>query len=411
MIFGQNSNQADPTVLSTLGLSTSISTTAISVSLLALIVSFDVIGLAYVIGRIFPTTNVRNWLGREYWEVTKSAILIAALFSILAIASGFGVLLTGGSAGSYSSNIQNLLGSSESYLCTVNNQANYAIANIFPSILGISALKSIVISYPGFPVPPVPLPGLADLAEVVFRSGITFNPFSNFLYGVEFVYLGQNLSFFIDFILYLIIPVKVFFSTQIIILPGLMTLGLVVLIPTGLVMRALPFIRGIGGTLIAFGIGLAIIWPTLLVLLNAPISSYFCGVLSPNFCNTNVGPTAITCPPGETLTNDVCTSTALAASSVCPSLTTAGGLFSIPCQAIINWLSGLAPNLFAIPLGSVDSIYPIFNLFLQYGMYLIIQLYILVIIDFMIVYALTDAVARMLGGTIRLSLGNKLRLV
>ncbi len=379
---------------------------SIGIALLALIVSFDVIGIGYMISKLVPSSNVGNWLSKEYWEVTKSAILIAVIFSVMTLMSSIGIMLVGspasyGQAGTLSSNIQGLISGSESYLCTVNNNANVALDNIAPVILGMGFVQSIKVIYNGFPIPPVP-----DGALPVFRTGVTFNIWSSLLAKVSFIWLGQWLSLFIDFILYLIVPVKVIYTTQILLLPYLMAIGLGFLIPAGLIMRALPFVRGIGGTLIAFGIGFVIVWPGMMLLFNAPVSAAFCSLLSPNFCNTAVGPSPSTIigPTGTSSPGSVCTENSAIA----------GTTLSSVCTTLVAYWDGI-PNLFydefAVPWETIVSFYPAMNLLIQYSAYLIFQLFFLFVIDLMMFYAITDNIASMLGGSIKLQLGRKLKLV
>ncbi len=368
-----------------------------------------------MISKLIPESKVRGWLGKEYWEVAKSVILVGSIFSILTFISGLGISLTGsGTPGTYSSNIQNLVSSSESYLCTVNNQVNLAINNVVPLIIGIGFLKSIQINYEGFPIPPVPIPIAPELP--VLRAGISFKLFDNLLYGVAFTYLGFGLSAFLDMLLFLIIPAKVFFAGQVLILPYLVSLGLIVLIPTGLIMRAFPFSRGIGGTLIAFGIGIAIVWPTILILFNAPISNYFCRVLSTNYC-LPLGPSPSAAQTTIQLYNAPET---IQATSECNGATLGLGatgnvpgglLLALVCQPLANWWISTGYTEFSLPWQSAISFFPSLNVLLDNSLYLDLQFFVLFILDLLIAYTITDNIAKMLGGTIRVSLGNKLKLV
>lgn len=408
---------ANTAALAALGLTTTISSNAISASLIALIISFDVVGIGYVISKLVPSSKVRGWLGKEYWEVAKSAILVGLIFSLLTFMSSIGVILTGGSPGTYMTNVQGLVSSSESYLCTVNSQTNLAITHIVPLFIGIGFFKGISIDYPGFPIPPVPLKGWLAFIPA-FRAGIQFSLFANILYGVEYVFLTFNLSLFLDTILFLFFPVKVFYAAQVLILPYLVSIGLVALIPTGLILRAFPFTRGIGGTLIAFGIGVAIIWPSLLILFNAPISNDFCNALSPNFC-TPIGPSwtadSQAIPFNNFVTaaqicNNIFSGTAAATST--PSSSYPGsGLFSVFCTPVADYWVSIGGNELGTSFQTLNSLYPSLNVILNNSFYLILQIFVLSVFDILIAYTLTDNIAKMLGGTIKLSLGNKLKLV
>jgi|GEM_PF-1969815 hypothetical protein len=402
-----NGQTAYTTLLNQYGLGFGVPGGAIVISLIALMFSFDVLGLGYVISKLFPATNLSGWLQKEWWELVKSAILIAVVFSVITFISGVGVILYGatgltsqGSAttGNYVSNIQSMGLNAENYLCTVNDQANYSISQIAPFMFDIGVLQGITVNYGGFPIPPIPIPAAPWIP--VFRSGVSVRLFDSLLTTIDIVYLGPTTSIFIDFILYLLVPIKVFYSSQIIILPFLMALGLGVLLPMGLIMRAVPFIRGIGGTLIAFGIGIAVIWPAILILFNAPVSQYFCGAVGTNFC-TVVGAVGQTNSQPATWTQ----------SSICQT-----NMLGSVCDSLSTWINGLSGwgnviYYFGAAWHSIDSVYPGLNLMIQYNLYLIMQFFVLSVVDLMMFYALTDNLARMLGGTIKISLGRKLKLV
>ncbi|MEM3255372.1 MAG: hypothetical protein QXH69_03310, partial [Candidatus Micrarchaeaceae archaeon] len=40
-----------------------------SLSLIALELSFDVVAIGYIIGKLFPGTGIHSWLRNEYWEI------------------------------------------------------------------------------------------------------------------------------------------------------------------------------------------------------------------------------------------------------------------------------------------------------------------------------------------------------
>lgn len=405
------------------GFPTSTFQNAIAASLIALLISFDIVGIAYVISKLVPSSQIRNWLPREYWELTKSAILIAVIFSVITFISGVGVLLLGqtpNASTAGTTNINSTISAAENYLCTVNNQANFAIDKISPLVIGLGVIENpgngngLRITYLGIPIPPVVIPTAPYLP--VFRSGITFYPFSSLLENVNFVYLGQFMSVFIDYILFLLVPIKLIFSGQIILLPYMVSIGLVVLLPAGLILRALPFTRGVGGTLIAYAIGFSVIWPGILILFNAPVSSYYCGILSGggnSFCTTTI--TASPSSISQSLTG-VGLAQNITSSCTAQQLGVGTADFdTATCSQLASTAASWWPNVGTVEIvsawESISSLYPTLNLFLQYGTYLIVQLAVIFILDLMLFYALTDNIARMLGGTLKLSLGRRLKLV
>ena len=349
---------------------------AIGVSLMAIILSIDVLGVGYVASKLLPTAGIRGWLNAEVWEVAKSAMLIAGIYSILTFASSIVYIvqgppqqLSGGNQG-YISNIGGILYSSEIYLCSVESNIESSSTAINNFLVAEGALKSIVITDTGAPIG-LPLP-----YSPVFASGVSFPALDNFFIATDIIYHGQFMSFLNDVLVVLILPMVMIFTSQVILLPILVSLGLVVLIPSGLIMRALPFARGVGGTLIAFGIGISIIWPSLLVILNAPASNYMYGILTigqqvqPNYVGTDII-SRIACGP-------------------------------------LGFLGGQEMGL---SCSTFFGIYPVLNFSLGYTLYLAFQLFFLFVLDLIIVFPVTDAIAKMLGGTIRFSLGGKLKLV
>ena len=72
------------------------------------------------------------------------------------------------------------------------------------------------------------------------------------------------------------------------------------------------------------------------------------------------------------------------------------------------------PEYSGIAFSTIGSIYPALNFLLGYGvngMYLAFQVFFLFVLDLIILFPLTDGIARLLGGTIRFQLGGKLKLV
>ena len=418
------SSSSFQSLMNTYGLSYNIPGGAIALSILALMISFLVIAVAYALGKLIPSSNINNWLQKEYWEVIKTAVLIAIVFLSISFISSMGLILNGSSSAiqGYPTSVQSLALYSENYLCTVNNQANLSIDNFAPYIFDVSFVKSISLSFSGIPIPnpalDTLLPALAALP--VFRSGVSgVYLYQSFLLGVNIIYLGQFSSLLTDFVIYLVVPAMVFYSSQIVILPFLIFLGLAVLFPIGIVMRSLPLFRGIGGTLIAFAIGIAIIWPSILILFNAPISNWFCSVVGTNFC-TPLGPVSFS--PVIQASNSAlsfCQDPANLPqgflSSACSSIvTTVTTVFNNPTgNSVATSVQGVTSIMGYLPMAfsSGSNIFPLLNMLVEYNLYLILQFYVLGVIDLMILYSLTDNIAKMLGGSIRLSLGRKLKLV
>ncbi len=383
-------------------------------ALLALMVSFAVIGVAYIVNKLFPTAGLGRWLQDEYKEVAKTAILIVVIFSIITMVSGLALALTGTTpGGDYSSNINGLVTQSELSLCNVNTYLLASMGNIAQLSLGYGVLRSLVVSWDGIPIPIPPL----SPAGVTFKSGWTFQPFQNNFLQTDFN-PGVDPSLFFSILTDIYFPLLNIYSVQMPLLPLLVAAGLTVLIPLGLILRAFPLVRGIGGTLLAFGLLLAVIWPSLLVLFNNPISSYFYNAL-------NVGPgTSNASCSSLGISSTICTAIgALGIFSALPQTTTAtlapAASSSFPSinptayLGLISSSSGSAGQALLLPiaLSTGISIYPSLNYLLSNLVFLVFQFFFVFIFDLVIAYTLTDNIAKMLGGNIRLELGGKLKLI
>lgn len=102
-------------------------------------------------------------------------------------------------------------------------------------------------------------------------------------------------------------------------------------------------------------------------------------------------------------------------STACSSImNTIGNVFNSPTgSSIANNVQGVSSVIGYIPLAieSGSNVIPAINMLVQYNLYLVMQFYILGVLDLMILYAFTDNIAKMLGGSIRLGIGRKLKLV
>ncbi len=190
---------------------------------------------------------------------------------------------------------------------------------------------------------------------------------------------GDYESLLFDATTFVLIPVSILVSIQYYLLPMLVVAGLMLFIPLGIVFRAFPFVRGIGGTLIAIGIGLALVYPTILVVVNNPISN-----VVQNLSNPNGNP---------------CGSGGFA------------WFLNLLTQAIGYVTSGssAAGVGYATGLCSFTSIYPAVNLTTYYSILGITQ-YLLFIMDLAIGYPIVNGIAKSLGGAVTLSLGGKLKI-
>ncbi|MDE1768539.1 MAG: hypothetical protein KGH62_04165, partial [Candidatus Micrarchaeota archaeon] len=144
---------------------------SIAIALMALIISFDIVAIAYMLSRFFPHLGIRNWLQAEYIEIAKSAILIAIIYSTVAIAGNIANAFLGTPPASSSTvAMSSLVQNAETYLCGVNT-------NLMMVWDWIGLLGAGTGFWAGFRVGfyiPLPIPPFLSL-----YSGATLLPYAN----------------------------------------------------------------------------------------------------------------------------------------------------------------------------------------------------------------------------------------
>ncbi|MFP3279285.1 MAG: hypothetical protein RXP92_03190 [Candidatus Micrarchaeota archaeon] len=346
-----------------------------SVLALAFMLSFLVIAIGVIINKVVPGTKLGEWLKNEYWEMAKSAILIAGAISILVFAGNISLLLIGQQAtSSYTvsglNQILNTLSSSSGQaLCNIYTDINDfgGAENNFPEsplgvATGISTWKTVNVGY----WLPIPIPPVG-----AFTFGSTFQLYNNpMLESVSATPIGQFESIVNDIINFLYFPVSSLISFMYILMPLIVYIGIMIFLPLGIIFRAFPFLRPIGGTLFAFGVGLSIVFPLLIILLNGPLTAILYNMLS-------------------------------------YSPTTGNGVLNGIINVLLTAIAPIYNIASAAPL--TVNIYPALNIYAPYFMFLFAE-FLFLLIDLMIWYPLVDSIAKSLGGTIRLELGGRLRI-
>ncbi|MDE1804948.1 MAG: hypothetical protein KGH59_04170 [Candidatus Micrarchaeota archaeon] len=380
----------------------------IGIAILALSVSMVTVAIGYIIGKLVPGTQLSSWVKNEFWEIAKSAILLASIFSVLLLLGNF-ALLIGGSATSQLLPSGNNIGtefsllsmSAQAYvqstycslytppsgnqqtassalaLGSAQQQSDYLVA--FSAVTG--ALSSMSVGY--FIPIPIPVPDAPS-----FMLGSSFRPFQNDM----LTYGGASWSSLLtDSFNLVYFPVYIILDIEYYLIPLLVLSGLAVFIPFGLVFRALPFLRGIGGALIAIGIAISLIFPATLVIFNWPLTAIITNrVIAPLSCTGaslgGTGSTWWTTVLGSQLGNyqqiSQCSSSA----------PDAGGLGSDAGSSVLH------------------SMLPSLNGLLDINIFAIVQ-FLLFIFDLMIIFPVASSIATSLGGSISLSLGRKLKIV
>ncbi|MDE1845680.1 MAG: hypothetical protein KGH53_00125 [Candidatus Micrarchaeota archaeon] len=432
------------------------------VALIAISISLDVIAIGYIIGKLVPGTQLTPWVRKEYWEVAKSAMLIAGVYAILVFLGSLSTGIVGVSAppgGGLSSPFGALTSSTQLYLAGIfcgqalttpattvswmwgdgntgygSSASNFyaapgpytitatvqnsngdkvsvskdinVVASSNPPITfssdsksglgmeiafsgtqsgqsvsvqsftsqgalggsdyvsyliglsgGIGFLQSLSVGY----YLPIPTPGIS------FTLGTSFNPYKNtmLLHNIGDSKTYENLIN--DVIGLIILPTYTIIGMEYYLLPMFVFAGLAFLIPMGIIFRSMPFLRGIGGTLFGIGIGISVILPTTLLIVNLPVTSMVTPYL---------------------------VSTASSSGSVQP-------LFGLT-PANLPFFTGGAGAVDAF--ASFSNIFPALNGIVQFSIFCVVQ-FMLFILDLMITFPLVEAIAKSLGGTIDVEFG------
>ncbi len=348
--------------------------TGIGLAALALTVSFDVVAIGYIIGKLLPATGVLSWINSEYWEIAKSAMLIASIYAIIVLAGSLAAPFVSSAAAT--SPLAALVNGAQSYLCTATLTVSNDLSYLSGISIGVGLWKHTSLGvYSAIPFPPF---------VSAFIFGFTFSPYQNQFLESSFITIVTYESLLNDIITVVALIVSVILIFQMDLLFAMVTIGLAVLIPIGLILRAFPFIRGVGGTLVALGIGIAVIYPATLAVFNAPVSS----LIQNGLAWPTPAPPAYSSQPFW--------------------LSIYTGTVGSIVGGIIGSNAIYAPG-YTAGMASFSSIYPGVNGIVNHSIYSIAQL-LLFIVDLMVVYPLVDSLASLLGGTIRLQLGGKLKL-
>lgn len=409
------------------------STSAIELGTLALTLSFATIAVAYALSRLFPHLGIRNWLQGEYWEVTKTVILFAVIFAIITLISNvtyaFLVPVPGSPAPTPVSvgDITPLLNGAETYLCNVNYQLTntFAWIGLLGSGTGFWSNMKLGV-YDFLPIPPA----------ISLIGGSVFLPFNNWALQAGNPQIAPYGSIIGDSVNLLLFPFAVIASISIDILPSMAFVGLVFFIPLGLLFRAFPFIRGIGGTLVAIGFGMAVVFPAVLIIFNGVFMNYIGQAIAinpppvPDITYQAFSSTSSTLTGAGSLANENTIGSAcpfnidggafgLAGLAFCDTALFPMDPFGFFDPAIIFTSSdeGNPNNPAANPAGYLNganvfsdvAVYQYMDIILSIGTYIVVQL-VLTTADLLIIYTITDSIARSLGGTVRFQLGGKLRI-
>ncbi len=358
-----------------------------------LLFSFLVVALAYLVGEVLKIEQLKGWYKSESWELTKTIFLVAMIYITLMIFNIIAthVLLTSSSSSSCQSNSNTIYCLGSQYLGSQVHYSNIALASVTGMSIGIQNAKSLS----------------ATTALYIFGTVPNSDAKVTDAYGVKYVALKSDVletsptsgdSYIKNTFMLLISPMFILSNTLYDTFYVIIYLSLGILIPIGILFRAIPVLRGAGGTVIALGLVGSIFYPLILVGLNAPVNSFFAA----NYYLT---------PPGIPNVYNGCQNSGYLgyicdASTWGPQLLfdgmagVVGGIFG--SSASQSYQSATNGALFNGVLVTVN--------FLNYYTFPLMVNFILFIIDLVFVYALAQGIAKMLGGTLRLSLGKKISI-
>ncbi len=356
----------------------------IPVAFIALLLSLAIVALAYMVGRLVEIEGFNRWWKNELYEVFKSVLIIVSVFSVIAILSGLAAGFIAAPSSNVGVNIAYVFNAVKTqYLQPELANANNAFMGFFGVYEGLSFIKSLTYSFY------LPLPILPGYTIAALDNG-----FSAPFYASNVV-LGASNGFFNDYLDVILVPTILILQVQNDILFDIVVLGLGVLLPIGIVLRAMPFLRPLGGSIIALSITISLIYPMLLLFFNLPISTFIAPIPTQNVL------------PSVYVTS--CVSN--------PVLQFFGSLQNDAFEFINNILprSVSQPIIYALSgtnaaSNSMWCIYPVLN-FITSPVYInLILQFVLFVLDLIIAVVIAQDIARVLGGSLRFGVG-RLRLV
>jgi hypothetical protein len=374
---------------------------SLSLSMIALLLSFAFVGIAFMLGQVFGLESLKGWYKSEMRETVKTIAIIVFIFAVLVILGSVAVALAGyplsqveasgtltGSRVGAGAEITNTLGllystTNNGYLSPQLTSAYSSLGSLVGVSLGVGFLKGTIVNmWTPFPVPPLP-PFISWV-----HTGFSASVFVSRLLELGPL-AGPGISLLGDIMTLVTLPVITILQIQEDFFGAFMGISLLVLLPLGVLLRAIPIVRGIGGTLIAIAIGIAIVYPMLLVGLNMPITDYMQSTMS-------VGKISYMPNCGGVVGSLICF-----ASDVGTGLNL-GTLQLVTGRTLSD--TGALDNGVNAGLSSMNSIYPAINLITTDVLDQILQL-ILFIFDLIITVAAVNAIAGMLGGKLRTGIG------
>lgn len=377
---------------------------AIPLAVIGLLVSFAMVAVAFMFGNVFNLPSLKNWYKGELWETTKTIILIVLIFAVLIILGGLALGLTGSSIP-----VSYIPGSQSGITSAVGENLNALYSSVLASYVNPDMLM-VNESYYG-------LEGLAtgtgDLKKasitewipipLPFVGAIQFGSSNAALLASSVIESDTALpgfSFIKDIITIVLVPVYIVFSVLSVDLYSIVIAGLTLFIPIGIVFRAFPFLRGLGGSFIAIGIAIALIFPALLIMFNLPIQNFILPLIFSQ--SASYAPAQSCNYITFNFFEDIACGPASLAFSLSSGYLISEQTFNPAYTAAFN--NGQDSALATLFNNDGGSIYPSIN-FINFYTYGVLLQLILFIFDIVITIVIAGALAQMLGGKLSLGVG------
>jgi hypothetical protein len=234
-----------------------------SLSLLALLFTFTLLGIVYAIGELSASPSIKAFVKTEYFEAVKSAILVVGILSIISTLNSIILPLTGendllnaacNKALEIKGNIDSTISSTPSILGFLFWVFHYAFS------LGITAPLTFTFGV-GF--------SFLEIWRISWDITATLMPSSI----IEWSYPPQKftlMNYIVNDPIYGIEDALLISVGRVILLTIIPVLVYQFLLPIGIFLRSFPIVRKVGGFLIAASIGLLVIYPSLVLFIDYP---------------------------------------------------------------------------------------------------------------------------------------------
>lgn len=388
---------------------------------IGVLLSFMIIAIVYMFGNVMNFKPMQDWYRAELWESIKTILMIGVIIASLVTLSAVADILAGaqyvtpfqGKQNALSTNLANLYNADNGYIAQQLNVSYQAYAAVLGINVGVGILKSVSLSL-WLPIPLIP-PDIIGALQFGSSENLLVSNFLSAYSGESSYSITQNIT---DII---VVPMLIIFQLQATYFYDLVILGLGILIPLGIIFRAFPLIRNIGGTLIATGIGLALIYPAMILILNMPVSNYIYSFTTAQTQSSNCPFQAgLICKGWNAMISLISQPNLFAATSSLatplPGAGAAGAIIKLPLTVALGSAAANNANVvgalvdgygigLATPLTS--GLYPSLNFLLDNILGVILQA-LLLAIDILLGLIITGSITSMLGGKVRLGIGKKL---